>query len=156
MSTAAAVSPLVRLDDELISTEMVGNKFVRLAAARGLAAVPDARCLPADWFTQALGQARLQQLHKLLTALATTLGNEAASLEPAVADILDGLALTKQMRTRLNEALTALAGSQPDMTFAVRSSTTVEDGARHSHAGLYESQLHLRELCDTEQAVLSC
>lgn len=148
--------PLVRIDDPSVSAEIVGNKFARLVACRDVAVVPDAVCIPTEWFTEALGDHRFRQIHTLFADLAATLGNEAAALEAKIATILDGLSLTNEMRNSLNGTLTRLATTSPGPAFAVRSSTTVEDGMSHSHAGLYETRLNLTTPPEIARAVIDC
>ncbi|MCX5215791.1 PEP-utilizing enzyme [Kitasatospora sp. NBC_00240] len=135
------------------AAEAVGNKFAALnaAAAAGSADIPPACCVPVDWFTEALGTDRLRRLPTLFTDLTTTVGHDLVGAQRELASILDGLALTPRMRT-----IVAGFVAQLDGPVAVRSSTTVEDGPASSHAGLYNSFLHLSTLADVEQAILAC
>ncbi|WP_431929939.1 PEP/pyruvate-binding domain-containing protein [Nonomuraea jabiensis] len=127
---------------------VVGTKFARLAAIRAQATVPDAWCLPAAWFEAALGAERLAALQGMFHDLATTVGSELADLDERLARILHGLTVPINIRAALQQIAV-------DGPLAVRSSTSVEDGMRHSHAGLYESHLHLRR-DQIPDAILAC
>jgi phosphoenolpyruvate synthase/pyruvate phosphate dikinase len=107
--------------------------------------VPEAWCIPVDWFPRALGPTRSDQLTDLFAEIAATLGHEAAALDARIATILGDLQLDVDMRAGLEEIVRALRRHDTDATMAVRSSTTVEDGDHHSHAGLYESYLHIAD-----------
>ncbi|GAA1693876.1 PEP/pyruvate-binding domain-containing protein [Kribbella yunnanensis] len=133
-----------------------GAKFANLASVANLAGVaeraivPHAVCIPADAFTDALGPAREAALDDLFHELAATAGNELINLDARLSAILESLTLP----STLWKALAGwCAGSGP---WAVRSSSLVEDGTAHSHAGLYESFLHLTTLADVAAAVTAC
>jgi len=146
-------SSIVALDDEC-AAEIVGNKFARLAAIGNKAPVPPAYCIPANWFEKALGKERMSRLEELFDDFAATLGNEILTTAPRIASTLHDLALDDAMRDEITGTVRRLGAT--GMGIAVRSSTTVEDGTEHSHAGLYESYLNLREIEDVEAAVLAC
>lgn len=127
---------------------LVGTKFSRLAAIHRHVTVPAAWCLPATWFAAALGPVRRAALRTLFHDLNTTVGSELATLDARLAAILDGLTLPADVHSCLDQ----ISGEQ---RLAVRSSTSVEDGTTHSHAGLYESYLHVcRE--QAPEAILAC
>src|SRR5215470_11046229 len=146
--------PIVGLDGK-IATAVVGNKFAGLAAAASQAAVPPACCIPVDWFERALGESRISRLDELFADFAATLGHEIPIAAPRIASVLHGLGLEDTMRTALAGAVRGLR-SDGLPRIAIRSSTTVEDGADHSHAGLYESYLNLTGLAEIEAAVVAC
>jgi hypothetical protein len=150
-----APSSIVGLADESAAA-IVGNKFAGLAAVGSRATVPPAYCIPADWFEKALGGERMSRLDELFDDFAATLGHEISTAAPRIASALHGLALDDKMREEMADAVVRLRADGPASGVAVRSSTTVEDGDEHSHAGLYESYLNLREIEDVEAAVLSC
>jgi hypothetical protein len=82
--------------------------------------------------------------------MAATAGNELINLDARLAADLDRL----ELKAELWAALAGITdGTQP---WAVRSSTLVEDGDRHSHAGLYNSYLNLHGTGEVAAAVLAC
>jgi hypothetical protein len=148
-------SPIVALDEEH-DPSTVGNKFAGLARVRHTAPIPPAYCIPSDWFAASLGNARMAQLNALFDDFAATLGNEISTAAPKITSALHGLTLDETMRQEIAGTVSRIHALSPARGFAVRSSTTVEDGTEHSHAGLYESYLNLHDVADVEAAVISC
>lgn len=148
-------SPIVALDEEQ-EPSSVGNKFAGLARVTHMAPVPPAYCIPSDWFATSLGNARMAQLNALFDDLAATLGNEISTAAPKIASMLHGLTLDEKMREEIVGIVNRIRAHRPTRGVAVRSSTTVEDGTEHSHAGLYESYLNLHDIAEIEAAVISC
>jgi hypothetical protein len=145
----SAVVPLTA--DAAAFPHAVGHKFARLSQALPHASIPAAFCIPVDWFIDAAGAERLQQLAELFDDLRATVGHDLTGCEFRIATLLDDLALTPRMLASLAAALERVAGP-----YAVRSSSTVEDGDEHSHAGLYESFLHLAGTEEVAAGVVAC
>ncbi len=136
---------------------VVGAKFANLAAVAdwldGRAAVPHAVGIPASAFRDALGSDGTSALAELFHEVAATAGNELINLDARLAAILESLTLP----SALWKALAGwCADASKDGPWAVRSSSLVEDGTVRSHAGLYESFLHLTTLADVAEAVIAC
>jgi rifampicin phosphotransferase len=145
------LSPLIELTAaQAADSAVTGSKFARLAAARDLAEIPAAWCVPVGWLSRALGPGRLNDLADLFHDLAATAGNELINLDARLAVILDGL----ELEADLWAAVAGIADTAPQ--WAVRSSALTEDGDRHSHAGLYDSFLGRRGTAEIAASVLAC
>ena len=130
---------------------LTGQKFARLVHAMPHATIPPAVCIPVDWLTETLGAQRLEQIGYHFADLEATVGHDLTNWEYRLASLLQDLELTPKMRDQLDTHVKDVPGP-----WAVRSSSTVEDGDRQSHAGLYDSYLHLNTLDDVYAAIIAC
>jgi hypothetical protein len=136
---------------------VVGAKFANLAAVAdrldGRAAVPHAVCIPVGAFTDAIGSFRTAALAELFHEVAATAGNELINLDARLAAVVESMTLPSAVWKALAGWCADAGNNGP---WAVRSSSLVEDGTTRSHAGLYESFLHLTTLADVAEAVIAC
>ncbi|MFF0345207.1 PEP/pyruvate-binding domain-containing protein [Kribbella sp. NPDC004875] len=136
---------------------VTGAKFANLASVAdrldGHAAVPHAVSIPTSAFTDALGPSRAAALAELFHEVAATAGNELINLDTRLAAILESLTLPSALWRALANWCADASNNGP---WAVRSSSLVEDGTARSHAGLYESYLHLMTLAEAAEAVTAC
>jgi hypothetical protein len=134
-----------------VDPQLTGQKFARLCQSLPYASVPAAICIPVDWFTAVVGGRRLKQVSQHFADLQATLGHDLTNWEYQLASLVQELELTAEMREQLETALSTVPGP-----WAVRSSSTVEDGDRQSHAGLHDSFLHIQTHDDVCAAVAAC